>query len=86
MAKHDDEKITVSVVPPTVDVPGLLRMVQASLDDHQLAVIKRAISLKRAIRGDVGLDDRGRDGSALAAICAEWWLTAESARLSGKGG
>jgi hypothetical protein len=85
MVKHNNEKITVNVVPPTVDAAERFRKVQVSVDDHQLAVIKRAVEHKRAIRGDVGFDDRGCDGSALAAICAEW-LTAESIRLSGKGG
>ena len=58
-----------------------LRRIPASVDDHGLAVIRRAITLRLAQTGELGADDLEMYGTALVHVCGEWMKT----QIGGKG-
>jgi hypothetical protein len=72
--------------PAVPDVPRL-RKVPGKVTDTGLYIIEQAMMLKAAVLARMDCAPDGADeeqGSLLVMICREW-LTAESARLSGKG-
>lgn len=51
------------------------RRIPVRVDDAGQAVIRRAITLRLAMLGDVASDDPELHGHALAGICGEWLRT-----------